>query len=273
MVTRIDYPKNMVEAARSVMVELTHLLGEYREHIVVVGGWVPELLFPRDDDPHVGSIDVDLAIDHKNLSEEHYRTIERLLLDRGYQPGRLPFQFVRTVTIGDREVRIEVDFLAGEYEGTGKRHRHQRIKGIKARKARGCDLAFHKPVEITVEGRLPDGGLDEVNIRVASVVPFLAMKGFALEGRMKSKDAYDIYYCVRNYLGGVDALVEAVRSYLGHSLVREGLESISRQFASEEHWGPRAVADFEDAVGESREMIQRDAFERVNYLLSSLGEI
>ena len=45
MVTKKDYTAEAVEAAHSVLIELIHLLGEYRDHIVVVGGWVPDLLF------------------------------------------------------------------------------------------------------------------------------------------------------------------------------------------------------------------------------------
>lgn len=40
MVTKRDYDAIQVEAARSVMLELVHLLGKYRDDIVVVGGWV-----------------------------------------------------------------------------------------------------------------------------------------------------------------------------------------------------------------------------------------
>lgn len=43
-VKRTDYLSEAVEAARSVMIELTRMPGECREGIVVVGGWVPELL-------------------------------------------------------------------------------------------------------------------------------------------------------------------------------------------------------------------------------------
>ena len=37
MVTRRDYTEEAVEAARSVLVEVLHLLGEYRDNIVLVG--------------------------------------------------------------------------------------------------------------------------------------------------------------------------------------------------------------------------------------------
>lgn len=42
--TRTDYPPDEVAAARAVMLELVRLVGEYRDDMVIVGGWVPELL-------------------------------------------------------------------------------------------------------------------------------------------------------------------------------------------------------------------------------------
>jgi hypothetical protein len=90
---RSDYNAELVTAAHSVLLELTRLLGEYRDDIVVVGGWVPALLFPECTVLHIGSIDVDLALDHRKLQEAGYRTIRALLLSRGYQPGVQPFIF------------------------------------------------------------------------------------------------------------------------------------------------------------------------------------
>lgn len=84
MVTRRNYRDDTVAAARSVMIELVHLLGEYRESLVLIGGWLPELLLPNRDKPHVGNIDVDLALDHRTIQAEGYRTIQELLLSRGY---------------------------------------------------------------------------------------------------------------------------------------------------------------------------------------------
>ena len=45
-----------------------------------------------------------------------------------------------------------MDFLAGEYGGTGAKHRHQQVQpDLRARKARGCELAFAYRTEIIVE--------------------------------------------------------------------------------------------------------------------------
>lgn len=241
MVTRVDYAAEGVEAARSVIIELAHFLGEYRKYLVIIGGWVPELLFPG----HIGSIDVDLAIDHKHLPAEGYKTIRELLFSRGYRQGKQSFSFLRDVTIGERTIAVQVDLLAGEYEGTGRSRRHQKAQDVLARKVRGCDIAFDDPLEVTIEGQLPGGAMDSVRIQVASIVSFLVMKGMAIDDRMKEKDAWDIYYCVQNYPGGLDALAEELRFHLKHALVREGLAKIAKHFASENHVGPRSVAEFE----------------------------
>ena len=84
MVTKLDYNEQMVQAAHAVLLELVHVLGEYREGIALVGGWVPGLLLPEDADEHVGSLDVDIALDHKLLEEAGYETICEKLESRGY---------------------------------------------------------------------------------------------------------------------------------------------------------------------------------------------
>ncbi len=176
--------------------------------------------------------------------------------------------------VGGHEVNVQVDLLAGEYQGTGKQHRHQKVQGGLARKARGCDLAFENPIVLSIEGELPGGVKDSVKVQVASIAPFLVMKGMALDERLKEKDAWDIYFCLLNYPGGLDALVEEFQTRVEHGLVKEGLQKIAKHFASEKHLGPRFVADFEELTDtEERERRERDAYERVDYLLKKLGII
>lgn len=100
--TRRNYSRQAVEAARSVLLELAHLLGEYRDDMVLVGGWVPELLLDAKGMPHVGSTDVDLALDHQSLEQPGYELILALLVDRGYQRSEeQPFIFYRVVRVED----------------------------------------------------------------------------------------------------------------------------------------------------------------------------
>ena len=120
-----------------------------------------------------------------------------------------------------------------------------------------------------MRGSLPEGGDDVVEIQVASIPSFLVMKGMALKYRLKEKDAWDIYYCVQYYRGGVDELIEEFRPMLEHGLVKEALGNIAEKFASPTAIGPTHIANFdeiEDAA--EREIIQRDAYERTNYFFS-----
>jgi hypothetical protein len=272
MVTRRDFTAEAVNAARSVLLELVHLLGGYRDHIVLVGGWVPTFLCPEPKEPHVGSMDVDLALDHRYLTDAGYRTIQQLLLDRGYEQGVQPFIFHRKVKVGSGEVSVEVDMIGGEYEGTGKTHRTQKVQDIRVRKARGVDLAFDDPIEVTIEGTLPEGGEDSVKVRVASIVPFIVMKGMVLVERLKEKDSWDIYYCLVNYPGGLNRLVEEFKPHIKHGLVKEGLEKLAKHFASLNSVGPAQVVNFQEMTdAQEMERVRRDAYERVRHLLEQLG--
>ncbi|MFN7919113.1 MAG: hypothetical protein U0Q16_03395 [Bryobacteraceae bacterium] len=84
-ITFRDYSGDQVEAARSVLLELVRLLGEYRDDVVIVGGWVPRLILPHTPLEHVGSIDVDLALNHTTLKDPGHLTIQAALLKRGYE--------------------------------------------------------------------------------------------------------------------------------------------------------------------------------------------
>jgi hypothetical protein len=113
MVRKLDYKEQTVQAAHAVLLELVHILGEYREGIALVGGWVPGLLLPEDADEHVGSMDVDIALDHILLEEAGYETICQKLENCGYRRSEeQPFVFFRDVPVGDDTIPVEVDLLA-----------------------------------------------------------------------------------------------------------------------------------------------------------------
>ena len=220
------------------------------------------------------SPDIDLALDFKQIPEESYRTILEAFATREYRQDPIqPFRFFREVPVaGQAPVTVKIDLLAGEYGGTGAGHQTQPVQDVRARKTRGCDLAFSNPVRVSVEGILPGGGQDKVTFQVAGIVPWLVMKGMALADRLKEKDAYDIDYCVRHYPGGPAGLAHAFRPHLGNPLVLEGLEKIRSQFLSVDHVGPKMVADFLEITDpEERAISQRRAYEMVSAWLDALG--
>lgn len=270
MGTKSEYGTREIEAAKSVLVELMQILGEYREQMVLIGGWVPYFLFGNK---HIGSTDIDIALDKDEISDDVYHTLRENLEHHGYREGKQRFQFIKSVKIDDGEaIEVEIDFLAGEYGGTGKGHRHQKVQDLTPRKARGCELALEYNTRITVEGVMPDGVHNTVVVQLSDVVPFIVMKGMALYDRMKEKDAWDIYFCVREFSDDRDALVAEFQQVLDHGLVIEGLAKIRSKFRAVDQMGPAFVVAFEELDDrDERERVQRDAYERVNELLDSLG--
>lgn len=269
MVSQRDYSEELVEAAYRVLLELVRILGEYREDIVVIGGWVPQLLI-NVENRHVGSIDVDIAVNHQTVSEAGYQTILRALQSHGYrQSEKQPFIFFRNIEVKGELIDVEVDFLAGEYGGTGRGRRTQKAQDMRFRKARGADLAFLMPERIRISGELPGGGKDSAEIQVASISTLIVMKSFAMRDRLKEKDAWDIYYCLKHYSGGTDAIVKEFTKLGNSNLVSEAVTILSEKFKSIDAVGPVHVADFEDVTDEEeRAFLQRDSFEHVQNLIA-----
>ena len=273
MVSKSQYRELDVRACKAVLLELVRLLAELKDEMVIIGGWAPTFLLPQSSEPHIGSLDIDVALNFAMIPDDTYQTIMKAFLKRDYvQDKQQPFRFFRTVkTEGTESIIVEVDLMAGEYGGTGIGHRTQKVQDVRARKARGCDLAFDTAITVTIEGELPDGGKDKASFRVAGIVPFIVMKGMAMHERMKEKDAYDIYYCVEHFHGGVAGLATEFRSFIKNKLVIEGLGKIRSKFASVEHIGPRWVADFlEVTEKEDRDIVVRRAYEKINELLDLL---
>lgn len=272
MVTRADYPKDEVEACLSVMVEVMTVLGEFRDSIALVGGWVPYFLIEEKGEEHTGSLDIDIAFDFEKISDDTYRTILQLLEARGYEQGDQPFIFKRPVQVkGRNHVTVEINLLARVYGGTGKAHRTQRVQDVRARKTRGCDLVFQHTFPARLSWEMPDGARNEVVMKVAGVVPFLVMKGMVLWDRYKEKDAYDIYFSVLHYPGGIRELAKTFEPFKANHLVLEGLSKIKAKFNDVNAAGPVWVANFLEIDDEEhKELIKRDTFERVNTLLEAL---
>lgn len=268
--SQTDYSLGQKEAAQRVLIEIANLLSDFKEDMLVIGGWVPDLLFPNQG--HIGSIDVDVLFNHKNLVESTYENIERILLRNGYKkhPDKY-FTFVREVSIGEDLYVVDLDILAGKYGGTSDEKRSQHFQGLKALKATGGNFAFDVPsIKVKVEARRPDGAIDTASINVISIVPYFVMKTAAL-GRGKPKGAYDIYFCIKNYAEGIERLAGEFREFLKLRLVREMLEKLEEKFASTEHSGPVDVAVFQEISDEEEiAMIKRDAYEHVNRLIELL---
>ena len=268
-----DYSEGQREAAHRVLVEIVNLLSSFRDDMRIIGGWVPDLMFP--DMEHIGSVDVDVLLNHVHLKEAGYMSIERILLRNGYRkhPEKY-FSYVKDILIADITYAVDLDILAGKYNGTDESKRSQRVQGIHALKASGGNFAFDFPAKmITITAKRPDGSIDVASVGVVAVVPYLVMKSLAL-GRGKPKDAYDIYFTVKNYPGGIDALADEFRVVSGKELVSDMIQKLKGKFASVDHAGPADVADFlGETDDEAYAFHKRDAYEQIDKLLGKISQV
>jgi len=267
-----DYEPRQVAAAKRVIVDVMQVLASYEDCLVLVGGWVPDLVIGDADEAHVGSIDVDLALDATKLNQGRYAEMLKLLLgtDR-YRQGAQDFQFVTDVDLGDREppVRVELDFLAPKDVKTGK-NKPKLIKGFRVLKADGCGAAFHSPLTMKLSGQMIGGARNTVSLRVASVPDFLVMKAIALAKRDKPKDAYDICYCLDHYQGGIAELAKAWVSQMQESSdVAKAFSILREKFEAVDSYGPMQVVEFHnDPDQPSRDEQARRALELVQKFIS-----
>ncbi len=273
-----DYDARGSAAAYSVLIELGQVLGAYRQKFVIVGGAVPWLLMPNVRPSHIGTLDVDLNLSPEALSAGEYATLIESLETAGYERGvddLKPFQLRRWVRLDAGEpIAILIDLMMPDDAKTRK-NRPPLVDGLRVIEASGGRVALDHNVVRHIEGRMPDGRNNSVDLLVASIPAFLVMKGYALIGRDKKKDAYDIYFSVRNFDGGPIALAEACKELLADESVTTGYRNIAGKFQHEDDFGPQTVKAFlaeSDALGEmTAEQIQVDAFMQVRAWLRALG--
>ena len=149
-------------------------------------------------------------------------------------------------------------------------------RGLRVQQVDGCGVALRNHTNKEIKGNMPDGRPNTVELPVASIPALLVMKGYALSGRDKMKDAYDIYYSVRNYPGGPAKLGEDCKPLLIDPIAAEGFRLLASKFREREDFGPATVRRFlEEAAPEFTDMepeqIQMDAFGQVDAFLMALG--
>ena len=273
-----DYDDRTTTAVNRVLVEIGQILGSFRGKFAVIGGAVPWLLLDNLDMAHVGTMDIDIGLSAEALGDGEYAALVDSLMKHGYKQRQdlRYFQLVKRIDAVDGGAPIDVvlDFLMPRDANITK-NRPPLVDHFAVQRADGVDLALHFSQPVEIKDQMPDGGTNRVTVAVASIPALLAMKGFAINNRYKRKDAYDIYYCIRNYPGGVEALAKDCRSVIAIAEGAEGYGYIAAKFEAFDSFGPTSVREFvedSDILGDrTPEQWQQDAFGQVDAWLRELG--
>jgi hypothetical protein len=274
-----DYDERTTAAVKSVLVEMGQILGSFKGKFAIIGGAVPWLLLENEDMAHVGTLDIDIALDAAALKDDaEYKALIESLMENGYdQRTELKkFQLVRQVDPNDGGPPIDVivDFLMPRHVELTK-NKPALIENFAVQRADGADLALQFYQMVAIDGSMPGGGKNRVEIAIASIPALLAMKGYAIQNRHKQKDAYDIYYCIRSYPGGPQALAADCKPLLESADGRQGYAHIAGKFDKEDAYGPTSVRKFVEEThllgDRTPDQWQQDAFGQVQAWLKALG--
>jgi hypothetical protein len=271
-----EYKSEQVELVRATCLYVATKLGDMMEDLVIVGGLVPSLIvdqttLPQDVDAHVGTMDLDVGLQLALLDEGRYRKLTERLRDAGFamdknddgNPTRQRWTITNSGT-------VTVDFLippSREGDRPGK------LRDIEpefaAIIAPGLRCAFRDRQHVAIQGRTLFGEKAERDVWVCGAGAYVVLKALAFDSRGENKDAYDLFYIVRNYGAGVDDVVAQLKPLLDDEEAQKALDIMRRDFTDPESVGPMRVAEF--VTGGPDDAIQADVVGFVTALLGALG--
>ena len=272
-----EYKSEQVELVRATCLYVATKLGDLMDDLVVVGGIVPSLLIaqetlPEDTEAHVGTMDLDVGLALALLDQGRYRQLTERLRDAGFtmdtnDDGNPTRQRWKVTSSG----AVTVDFLIQPSVAGDKGGKLRDIEpDFAAIIAPGLKLAFLDRQRVTLDGRTIFGEKAKRDFWICGPGAFVVLKAFAFDGRGANKDAYDLYYVIRNYGTGVDDVVAKLRPMLADDEAQKALAILRRDFVDPEGVGPRRVAEF--LVGGADDDIQADVVGFVIRLLDGCGK-
>lgn len=250
-----------------MLIGLFAALGDLADATVLIGGWVP-FFFGRPDGPsHIGSLDIDLMVDHEAIKGRTRELLDRLDAGHFYHSYSGPrFSFCRDVPrSGNEPLVVKLDLVTSDFYLNGEPVRYRKLRQLTLRTARAGGIALLDPVPVTI-----DHFGAPVRFRLVNPVGFLVLKGMVMAERERPKDFYDVHALLSNCLLPVEAIVEAVRG-LAHPVAEEGMRKIRAKFRDAEAAGPYGVVNFFGTDGEGSRARREAVVATLDRLLVPLG--
>jgi hypothetical protein len=271
-ITAAGYSSNQTELVRATCLYVATKLGDLVDEVVVVGGLVPSLLIdqhqlPAGADTHVGTMDLDVGLTLAIFDHQRYQTLTDRLRRAGLvqdesESGRATRQRWRIEGIG----RVTVDFLIPPTSADDQGGKLKNIEpDFAAIVAPGLMVAFRDRQRITLTGCTIMGEEATRDVWVCGPGAFIVLKALAFDGRGENKDAYDLFYVLRNYGSGVDDVLRFLRPLLDEPDASRAIGILRRDFLVHDGPGPRRVAEF--VTGGPDDAIQADVVGFVRSLL------
>ena len=237
-----EYKPEQVELVRAACLYVATKLGDMMDDLVIIGGLVPSLLIDHDAlaadvIPHVGTMDLDVGLQIALLNEGRYRQLTERLRDAGFA-------------------------MDSNEAGNPTRQRWAII-------APGLACAFRDRQQTTLRGTTLFGEKATRDVWVAGAGAYVVLKALAFDSRGENKDAYDLYYVVRNFGGGPADVAASLHPLLDDPEAERALTVLQRDFSELDAVGPMRVAAF--VTGGRDDELQADVVAFVDQLLANVG--
>jgi len=250
--TAAGYPPGQADLVRSTCLYVATKLGDLMDDLVVVGGLVPCFLVDQENlppgaGPHAGTMDLDLGLALALLHERRYQEIAERLRRAGFSPDvnerdNPTSQRWRIEAAG----RVTVDFLIPPSLPADRAGALRNLEpGFAAMITPGLRLAFRDRQSVTLDGTTIMGENARRSVWVCAPGAYVVLKALAFASRGENKDAYDLFYVVRNYGAGVADVAARLRPLLGEQEAKDAVVVLRRDFLDADGIGPRRVAEFQ----------------------------
>lgn len=266
------YTPGSLERVHRTLLLISAKLGDLMEEVIVVGGLVPYLLVNQNPLPgdrrHVGTMDLDLGLSLAIIDDERYKEVSERLRSQGFAPeekigGGLRRQ---TWSHGQGVDKVTVDFLISPNKQGVKPGKLTQIENdFAAITVEGIDLAFATRRQITIRDMLPNGSVLSRQVWVCGPGAFIILKSIAYHLRGENKDAYDLFYVLREVNPE-----ETIKDYgfisKENPTYKKALKYLQDDFVTS-NAGRVQVAEF--LTGERNEEIEADVLAFVSAFLKS----
>ena len=251
--TAAGYSSEQFKRVRATCLYVATKLGDLLDEVVIVGGLVPSLLVPQTRLPkgaerHVGTMDLDVGLALAILDHERYKTLTERLRKAGFtqdenDEGRPTRQ--RWKIEGEGEAKVTVDFLIPPAQKSDRGGTLRSIeKDFAALITEGLPLAFRDREKVRLTGRTILWERASRDVWVCGPGGFVVLKALAFRGRGEGKDAYDLFYVLRNYGKGPSQIGSRFAGLLDDPAAKAALRVLREDFADGEDVGPKRAVEF-----------------------------
>jgi nucleotidyltransferase AbiEii toxin of type IV toxin-antitoxin system len=252
--TAAGYSAGQLQIVRATCLSLASILGDLLDDLVVVGGLVPSLLIDTKasrEDPHVGSLDVDVGLEVAMLDTGRYRTLAERLRGRDFEPDKNEQGNPTRQRWTHRTFKsVKVDFLMAPVGASAPGTLQDLEADLAAVVTPALPLAFRDHQRVRLVGRTLDDETITRDIPVCGAGAFLALKALAFRNRGENKDAYDLWYLLSHFGNSVEDVGARLRPLLDDSNAREAVRVLGEDFATLDAHGPRRAAEFLSRSGD-----------------------